>query len=169
MSNFYKLSAKLSTGERLEFSTLRGSVILIVNTASQCGFTPQYVGLQNMYEKHQNNNFKILAFPCNQFGAQEPNNNENILKFCEMNYGVTFPIMEKIFVNGENQHPVFKFLTNEKKGFLIKNIKWNFTKFLIDRKGIVRKRYPPTAAPSAIEKDLKKIFNFRPPDFENTF
>ena len=169
MSDFYKLSAKLSTGERLEFSTLRGSVILIVNTASQCGFTPQYVGLQNMYEKHQHNNFKILAFPCNQFGAQEPNNNENILKFCEMKYGVTFPIMEKIFVNGENQHPVFNFLTNEKKGFLIKNIKWNFTKFLIDRKGIVRKRYPPTAAPSAIEKDLKKFFNFLPPDFENTF
>ena len=169
MSDFYKLSAKLSTGERLEFSKLRGSVILIVNTASQCGFTPQYVGLQNMYEKHQHNNFKILAFPCNQFGAQEPNNNENILKFCEMKYGVTFPIMEKIFVNGENQHPVFNFLTNEKKGFLIKNIKWNFTKFLIDRKGIVRKRYPPTAAPSAIEKDLKKFFNFLPPDFENTF
>ena len=169
MSDFYKLSAKLSTGERLEFSKLRGSVILIVNTASQCGFTPQYVGLQNMYEKHQHNNFKILAFPCNQFGAQEPNNNENILKFCEMKYGVTFSIMEKIFVNGENQHPVFKFLTNEKKGFLIKNIKWNFTKFLIDRKGIVRKRYPPTAAPSAIEKDLKIFFNFLPPDFENTF
>ena len=168
MSDFYKLSAKLSTGERLEFSKLRGSVILIVNTASQCGFTPQYVGLQNMYEKHQHNNFKILAFPCNQFGAQEPNNNENILKFCEMKYGVTFPIMEKIFVNGENAHPVFKFLTNEKKGFLIKNIKWNFTKFLIDRKGIVRKRYPPTAAPSAIEKDLKKFFNFLPSDFENT-
>ena len=169
MSDFYKLSAKLSTGERLEFSKLRGSVILIVNTASQCGFTPQYVGLQNMYEKHQHNNFKILAFPCNQFGAQEPNNNKNILEFCEMKYGVTFPIMEKIFVNGENQHPVFNFLTNEKKGFLIKNIKWNFTKFLIDRKGIVRKRYPPTAAPSAIEKDLKKFFNFLPPDFENTF
>ena len=169
MSDFYKLSAKLSTGERLEFSKLRGSVILIVNTASQCGFTPQYVGLQHIYEKHQHNNFKILAFPCNQFGAQEPNNNENILKFCEMKYGVTFPIMEKIFVNGENQHPVFKFLTNEKKGFLIKNIKWNFTKFLIDRKGIVRKRYPPIAAPNAIEKDLKKIFNFLPPDFENTF
>ena len=169
MSDFYKLSAKLSTGEQIEFSKLRGSVILIVNTASQCGFTPQYVGLQNMYEKHQHNNFKILAFPCNQFGAQEPNNNENILKFCEMKYRVTFPIMEKIFVNGENQHPVFKFLTNEKKGFLIKNIKWNFTKFLIDRKGIVRKRYPPTAAPSAIEKDLNKIFNFPPPDFENTF
>ena len=158
MSDFYKLSAKLSTGERLEFSTLSGSVILIVNTASQCGFTPQYVGLQNMYEKHQHNNFKILAFPCNQFGAQEPNNNENILKFCEMKYGVTFPIMEKIFVNGENQHPVFNFLTNKKKGFLIKNIKWNFTKFLIDRKGIVRKRYPPTTLPSTIEKDLKKIF-----------
>ena len=169
MSDFYKLSAKLSTGERLEFSKLRGSVILIVNTASQCGFTPQYVGLQKMHEKHQHNNFKILAFPCNQFGAQEPNNNENILKFCEMKYGVTFPIMEKIFVNGENQHPVFKFLTNKKKGFLIKNIKWNFTKFLIDRKGIVRKRYPPTAAPSAIEKDLKKFFNFLPSDFENTF
>ena len=169
MSDFYKLSAKLSTGERLEFSKLRGSVILIVNTASQCGFTPQYVGLQNMYEKHQHNNFKILAFPCNQFGAQEPNNNENILKFCEMKYRVTFPIMEKIFVNGENQHPVFNFLTHEKKGFLIKNIKWNFTKFLIDRKGIVRKRYPPTAAPSAIEKDLKKFFNFLPSDFENTF
>ena len=162
MSDFYKLSAKLSTGERLEFSKLRGRVILIVNTASQCGFTPQYVGLQNMYEKHQHNNFKILAFPCNQFGAQEPNNNENILKFCEMKYGVTFPIMEKIFVNGENQHPVFNFLTNEKKGFLIKNIKWNFTKFLIDRKGIVRKRYPPTAAPNAIEKDLKKFLTFCP-------
>ena len=169
MSDFYKLSAKLSTGERLEFSKLKGSVILIVNTASQCGFTPQYVGLQNMYEKHQHNNFKILAFPCNQFGAQEPNNNQNILKFCEMKFGVTFPIMEKIFVNGENQHPVFNFLTNEKKGFLIKNIKWNFTKFLIDRKGVVRKRYPPTAAPSAIEKDLKKFFNFLPRDFENTF
>ena len=86
-----------------------------------------------------------------------------------MKYGVTFPIMEKIFVNGENQHPVFKFLTNEKKGYLVKNIKWNFTKFINDRKGIVRKRYPPTAAPSAIEKDLKKFFNFLPPDFENTF
>ena len=96
MSDFFKLSAKLSTGELLEFSTLRGSVILIVNTASQCGFTPQYMGLQNMYEKHQHKNFKILAFPCNQFGAQEPNNNQNILKFCEMKFGVTFPIMEKI-------------------------------------------------------------------------
>ena len=169
MTDFFKLNAKLSTGELLEFSTVRGNVVLIVNTASQCGFTSQYMGLQNLYEKHQDKNFKILAFPCNQFGAQEPNNNENILKFCEMNFGVTFPIMEKIFVNGKNQHPVFKFLTNKKKGFLIKNIKWNFTKFLIDREGIVRKRYPPTTTASAIEKDLKKNFKFLLPDFENTF
>ena len=136
MSDFYKLSAKLSTGEQIEFSKLRGSVILIVNTASQCGFTPQYVGLQNMYEKHQHNNFKILAFPCNQFGAQEPGDEDQISIFCSEKYNVTFPMTEKTYVRGSNQHPLYKWLTSkELNGRKTSSVKWNFQKYLVDKEG----------------------------------
>jgi len=158
MSDFYKLSAKLSTGERLEFSTLRGSVILIVNTASQCGFTPQYVGLQNMYEKHQHNNFKILAFPCNQFGNQEPGSNEEIQEFCSINFQTSFPVMGKIDVNGKNADPLYDYLKSEKKGLLgSKAIKWNFTKFLVNKDGEVIKRYSPNTEPKDIAQDIENL------------
>ena len=156
MSKFYNLSALSAEGENLSFSSLEGYVLLIVNTASKCGFSKQYSGLQKLYEKYEGNKFKILAFPCNQFGSQEPGNQDEILKYCVKNHGVTFPIMDKIFVKGRKQHPLFNFLVNEKPGFLIRDIKWNFTKFLIDRQGKVIKRYSPTADPRSLESDIER-------------
>ena len=155
MSKFYNLSALSAAGENINFSSLEGYVILIVNTASKCGFSNQYSGLQKLYEKYQDNKFRILAFPCNQFGSQEPGTQDEILRFCNKNHGVTFTIMDKVCVKGRKQHPLFNFLVNEKQGFLIKDIKWNFTKFLIDRKGNVIKRYSPTANPAWLERDIE--------------
>jgi glutathione peroxidase len=129
---------------------------LIVNVASKCGFTPQYSGLQKLYESHKASGFEVLGFPCNQFGKQEPANESEIQTFCDLNYGVKFPLFSKVDVNGPKAHPVYEFLKKAKPGFLgVKQIKWNFTKFLIDRTGRPIKRYAPHTAPAVIGKDIE--------------
>lgn len=158
MSNFYQLSATDLTGQNFEFSQLAGKVVLIVNTASKCGFTPQYQGLQTLFEQYQDKGLVVIGFPCNQFGQQEPDENDKIGEFCQINYGVGFPIMAKIDVNGEQTHPVYQFLKSQThgKGILTDNIKWNFTKFLIDRNGDVVNRYAPTTKPEALVSEIEK-------------
>lgn len=135
----------------------RGKVLLIVNTASKCGFTSQYAGLEKLYEKYHDRGFEILGFPCNQFLWQEPGNEEEIKKFCKTKYGVKFDMFAKIKVNGKDAHPLYKFLKKRAKGFITDDIKWNFTKFLIDRDGNVVKRYAPYIQPKDIEGDVKKL------------
>ena len=157
MSNFYNLSATDLSGKEINFKDYQGQVVLVVNTASECGFTRQYKGLQALHDKYDTKGLKVLAFPCNQFGAQEPGNSDAIGSFCEKNYGVQFKVFEKIEVNGENTHPVYEFLKREKKGLLSEKIKWNFTKFLIDGNGQVLKRYAPQVTPEEIEKEIIKM------------
>lgn len=140
-------------------SDYKGKVLLIVNTASKCGFTPQYKGLEELYQKLGNKNFEILGFPCNQFGNQEPGNGDEIKSFCEINYGVTFPIFEKVDVKGSTAHPIFKYLTSEKPGLIGSSIKWNFTKFLIDTEGNVVDRFAPTTSPLKLEDSIKKLMD----------
>jgi len=153
----YDYSAKTIRGEEISLSQYRGKVLLIVNTASACGFTPQYKGLQELYAKYREAGLEILGFPCNQFGRQEPGAEAEIAAFCEANFGVTFPLFAKVDVNGDGAHPLFKYLTKEAPGILgTKSIKWNFTKFLVDREGNVIGRYAPTDGPEALEKDIKK-------------
>jgi glutathione peroxidase len=137
----------------------KGKVLLVVNTASKCGFTPQYKGLEELYQKLGNENFEILGFPCNQFGNQEPGNGDEIKSFCEINYGVTFPIFEKVDVKGSTAHPIFKYLTAEKPGLIGSSIKWNFTKFLIDAEGNVVDRFAPTTSPLKLEESIKKLID----------
>jgi glutathione peroxidase len=150
--NIYDIDVQKMNGAIVSLSGYKGKILLIVNTASKCGFTPQYKGLQSLYEKHKDKGFEILGFPCNQFLSQEPGTNDEIAQFCEINFGVTFPIFNKIDVKGKNIHPLYKFLTGEKRGsFFSKNIKWNFTKFLIDRNGNVIKRFAPYFPPEKIE------------------
>lgn len=135
-----------------------GQVVLVVNTASQCGFTPQYQELQELYQSYHDRGFVVLAFPCNQFGGQEPGTNDEIKEFCQLNYGVSFPVMEKIEVNGTHTHPVFAYLKKECPGILgTEKIKWNFTKFLIDREGKPYKRYAPSVKPSEIKTDIELL------------
>ncbi len=153
----YELSAKLNNGRNKKLSDYKGKVLLIVNTASKCGFTPQYAGLQLLYAKYKERGFEVLGFPCDQFGHQEPGTDDEIKSFCQINYGVSFPLFAKIEVNGEAAHPVFKFLKSEKGGLLGDSIKWNFTKFLVDEKGNVVDRYSPTTPPAAIEHDVEKL------------
>ncbi len=144
----------------IKLSDFKGKVLLIVNVASKCGFTPQYEGLEKLYRKYKNQGFEILAFPCNQFGNQEPGSNEEIKSFCSTKYNVTFHLFDKIEVNGANTHPLYSFLKEAKPGMLgSKDIKWNFTKFLIDRNGNVVERFAPQTAPESIEKDIQKLLN----------
>ncbi len=153
----YDYNAKTIRGEDVSLSRYRGKVLLIVNTASACGFTPQYKGLQQLYAKHREAGLEILGFPCNQFGGQEPGAEAEIAEFCEVNFGVTFPLFAKVDVNGDNAHPLFKYLSKEAPGILgTKSIKWNFTKFLVDRDGNVIARYGSTDSPEDLEKDLTK-------------
>ena len=159
MSPIYEFKAKSLDGKQIEFSAFKGDVLLIVNTASECGFTPQYQGLEELQNKYEDRGFKILGFPCNQFGNQEPGDSKTISSFCQKNYGVTFQMFDKIEVNGKNAHPLYKYLTSSAPGILgSEGIKWNFTKFLIDRKGNVIKRFAPNIAPeniaSAVERAL---------------
>jgi len=154
--SFYDYSAKLNDGKVKKLKDFRGKVVLVVNTASQCGFTPQYKGLQELYAKYKDRGFAVLGFPCDQFGHQEPGDDEEIKSFCEMNYGVDFPLFSKIEVNGEDAHPLYKFLKNEKGGLLGDAIKWNFTKFLIDKEGNVVERYAPMTTPDRIAGDIEK-------------
>ena len=147
--------ARLPNGDRINLADRLGKVLLVVNTASKCGFTPQYEGLEELWQRHRDAGFEILAFPCNQFGAQEPGTADEIESFCKVNFGLSFPLMGKVDVNGENAEPLFNWLKKEAPGLLgTKAIKWNFTKFLIDRQGKVVRRYAPTDKPADIEGDI---------------
>ncbi|RAL21451.1 glutathione peroxidase [Thermoflavimicrobium daqui] len=146
--------AKLITGEEKALADFVGQVVLIVNTASKCGFTPQYKELQTLYEKYHQQGFVILAFPCDQFRNQEFTEHDQIAEFCQVNYRVSFPLFQKVDVKGKHAHPLFQYLTENTSGFLTKTIKWNFTKFLVNQKGHVIKRYGPPTKPSEIEKDI---------------
>ena len=158
MTTVYEFSAKTIDGKSRKLGDYKGKVLLVVNTASQCGFTPQYKGLETLYKQFKDRGFAVLGFPSNQFGQQEPGNDTEIAEFCEMNFGVTFPLFSKVDVNGDGAHPLFKYLTSAKPGMLgSEGIKWNFTKFLIDRQGNVVKRYAPTDTPEKIEKDLAGV------------
>lgn len=156
MTTVYDFTVKRANGLEQSLKDYEGKVLLIVNTASKCGLTPQFKGLQQLYEKYSERGFEILGFPCGQFNNQEFDQIEETTAFCQRNYGVTFPIFAKIDVNGENAHPLFKYLKSEKGGVLSNEIKWNFTKFLVNRDGKVIARYAPTTAPSKIEKDIEK-------------
>lgn len=144
-------------GNMRKLSEYEGKVLLIVNTATGCGFTPQYDGLQDLYEKYQDKGFEILDFPCNQFGNQAPGSDEEIGNFCSSRYGITFEQFHKIDVNGANEAPLYTFLKSQKTGVMGSKIKWNFTKFLIDRTGNVVERFAPTKTPEAIEKEIEKL------------
>ncbi|MDD1513476.1 glutathione peroxidase [Priestia megaterium] len=154
----YEYSAKTIKDEDVSLSNYQGDVLLIVNTASKCGFTPQYKDLQALYEEEKENGLTVLGFPCNQFGGQEPGSSNDIEQFCELNYGVSFPMFAKVDVKGEHAHPLFIYLTEQAPGLLgSKGIKWNFTKFLVNRQGEVVKRYAPQTAPKDIQKDIKEL------------
>ena len=160
MKSIYDYKVDDSQKNPVSLSDYKGKTLLIVNVASRCGLTPQYKGLQELYSKYSNKDFEILAFPCNQFGAQEPGSNEEIKEFCDINFNVSFKIFDKINVNGASASPLFKHLKNEAKGVMgSEAIKWNFTKFLIDNNGSVIKRYSPQTTPEKIDKDLSKILN----------
>lgn len=157
MKTIYDFTAKSNKGKEVDLSQFKGQVLLIVNTASKCGFTPQYKGLEDLYKKYKDQGLAIIGFPCDQFGHQEPGNNEEIASFCEMNYGVTFPIMEKIEVNGEQASPIFKYLKIKAGGLFGSRIKWNFTKFLISKDGQVIKRFSPIKNPKSLEKLIERM------------
>lgn len=157
MTSIYDFTAKGIDGKDVSFSDFKGKSLLIVNVASKCGFTPQYSALEALYRTHKEEGLVVLGFPCNQFGAQEPGAETEIQQFCSLTYEVTFPMFAKVDVNGENTHPLYKFLKEAKPGLLgTKDIKWNFTKFLVDPNGRVVDRYAPQTSPEDIEKDLKK-------------
>ena len=179
MATIYDFKALNNKGVEVDFSQYEGQVLMIVNTASKCGFTPQYDGLEALYQKYKDQGLVIIGFPCDQFAHQEPGSDEEIAEFCRLNHGVTFPLMKKIDVNGENAHPIYKYLksvapTEEYKGIKAKathtmlkglsksakednDILWNFTKFLISRDGVTVKRFPPTTEPADFENDIKEM------------
>ena len=153
----YDYSVKAQDGSEVSLADYQGRVLLIVNTATGCGFTPQYEGLQDLYEKYQSQGLEILDFPCNQFGHQAPGSDEEITDFCQSRYGVTFRQFKKIEVNGAGEEPLYTFLKSQKKGVMGDNIKWNFTKFLVDREGNVVARFAPTVTPEKIEEQIKEL------------
>ncbi len=155
--SFYDFSAKKINGEEIKMDEYKGKVVLVVNTASKCGFTPQFKELEQLYGELKDKGLEIMGFPCNQFGHQDPGNNESINEFCTLNYGVTFTMFEKINVNGDDAHPLYKYLKSQAKGLLGEKIKWNFTKFLVDTNGNVIKRYASTVKPLSIKKDIEKL------------
>jgi glutathione peroxidase len=158
MKTLYDIALTRIGGSQTTLSEYRNKVLLIFNAASQCGFTPQYAGLEALYQKYQDRGLVVLGFPCNQFGSQEPGSDEQIASFCEKQYGVSFPMFSKIDVNGPDAHPLFELLKQQAPGVLgSEAIKWNFTKFLVDRDGRVTKRYASMTTPSSIEKDLEDI------------
>ncbi|CEH19454.1 glutathione peroxidase [Ceraceosorus bombacis] len=158
MVSFYDLKAERPKGDALDFNELKGKVVLIVNTASKCGFTPQFEELEDLNKKYKDQGLRIIGFPCNQFANQDPADDEGIGAFCVKNYGVSFDIMAKSDVNGANTNEVFKYLKSEKSGLLgTQGIKWNFTKFLINKEGKVVERYSPTAKPSSIAPQIEKL------------
>ena len=158
MASVYDFTAAAIDGSELPLERFRGSALLIVNVASRCGFTPQYAGLEALHERYADKPFEVLGFPCNQFGQQEPGKAAEIASFCSTTYGVGFPMFDKVEVNGPNRHPLFAWLTEQKKGFLgSRDIKWNFTKFLTDREGQVVARYAPQVEPQALQADIEKL------------
>ena len=158
MNNIYDIHIKDSSNKEVSMSKFEGKTLLIVNVASKCGLTPQYEGLQSLYEEYKDRNFVVLGFPCNQFGGQEPGTNSEINNFCEINYSVTFPIFSKIKVNGPDSHPLFKLLKNDKPGiFRTESIKWNFTKFLVNSSGKIIDRFSPQVEPKYIRSEIERI------------
>ena len=158
MPGVYDFTAQSLAGEQVPLKRFEGQVLLIVNTASACGFTPQYKGLEQLQRELSPRGFSVLAFPCNQFGAQEPGDAKQIEAFCETKYHVTFPMFDKIDVNGPKAHPLFQYLEEQKRGFLgTKSIKWNFTKFLVDRSGRVVGRYAPTVTPEGLRREIEAL------------
>jgi glutathione peroxidase len=160
MSNVYQFEANALAGERVPLSQFQGKVMLVVNTASECGFTPQYEGLQKLYDEYHGRGLEVLGFPCNQFGKQEPGDAQQIGQFCETRFAVRFPMFAKIDVNGPDAHPLYQWLTREKRGVLgTQGIKWNFTKFLLRRDGTVFKRYAPTTKPEELRGDIERLLS----------
>ncbi len=157
MAGIYDFKAKSLAGEDIPLQRFEGQVLLIVNTASACGFTPQYKGLEALHQALAPRGFSVLGFPCNQFGNQEPGDAKQIEQFCTKNYGVTFPMFAKIEVNGTSAHPLFNYLKSEKAGLLGPSIKWNFTKFLVDRSGKVVARHAPTAKPEGLTREIEAL------------
>ena len=157
MESIYDFSVKTAQGSEKTLAEYKGKVLLVVNTASKCGFTPQYADLQRLYDAYHERGLEILAFPCDQFAHQEPGTDAEIQSFCEMNYGVTFPVFAKIEVNGKNAHPLFRYLRKQKNGILGDAIKWNFTKFLVDRQGNFVERYAPAFNPAEIAPELESL------------
>jgi len=155
--SIYDFTMKDISGKDVDLSTFKGKVLLVVNTATGCGFTPQYEGLEKLYKTYKDQGFEILDFPCNQFGHQAPGTEDEIHEFCQMHYDVSFPQFSKIDVNGKNEAPLYTYLKKEKGGILGRNIKWNFTKFLVDREGNVIDRYAPTTTPESIEDKIKEL------------
>ena len=159
--NFYQFEAKSIQGKEISMENYSGKSILVVNTASKCGLTPQFEGLEDLYRKYSDKGFVILGFPCNQFANQEPGDEQSISEGCLINYGVSFPMFAKVDVNGESAHPIFKYLKKELNGTFGNKIKWNFTKFLIDTQGNPQKRFSPITKPEKIEKYVKSILNIK--------
>jgi glutathione peroxidase len=158
MSSIYDFKVKKSNGQETSLSEYQGKVLLIVNTASKCGLTPQYEALETLYKKYKENGFVVLGFPCNQFGEQEPGTEKEIVEFCSLNYNVTFPLFSKIDVNGDNAHPLYIYLKKTAPGLLgSESIKWNFTKFLVDHQGNIIDRIAPTTKPEDIEDNIKAL------------
>lgn len=155
--SFYELNATDIKGQKVSMSEFKGKTLMVVNTASKCGLTPQYEGLENLYQKYKDEGLVILGFPCNQFGSQEPGSEDDIQEFCQLNYGVSFPMFSKVDVNGANTHEVFRYLKSKLGGLLGSKIKWNFTKFVIDKEGNPAKRFAPTTKPESMEAYLKKL------------
>jgi glutathione peroxidase len=157
MAGVYDFTAESLAGEEVPLTRYEGQVLLIVNTASACGFTPQYKGLEELHQKLSPRGFSVLGFPCNQFGSQEPGDASQIEQFCTTNYAITFPMFAKIDVNGNGAHPLYQYLKNAKSGLLGSSIKWNFTKFLVDRSGQVVARHAPTAKPEALTREIEAL------------
>jgi glutathione peroxidase len=157
MAGIYDFSAQSLAGQEIPLKQFEGRVLLIVNTASACGFTPQYKGLETLHQDLAPRGFAVLGFPCNQFGGQEPGDAAAIAQFCASNYAITFPMFAKVDVNGDNAHPLFKYLKNQKAGLLGPSIKWNFTKFLVDRSGKVVARHAPTARPESLTREIEVL------------
>lgn len=157
MATIYDFTATASNGQEINFKDFEGKVLLIVNTASKCGFTPQFDGLEKLNEKYHDRGLVVIGFPCNQFAHQDPGSDSEIEGFCRLNYGVTFQIMKKIDVNGKDAHPIFKYLRSQTKGLLGDKVKWNFTKFLISKDGKTIKRFAPTVEPAKMESEIEAM------------
>ena len=156
--NVFDISAALPGGKSVDLADYKGKVLLVVNTASKCGFTPQYEGLESLHRKYADQGFEVIAFPCNQFGAQEPGDEDEIKNFCSLTYDVTFPLMAKVDVNGDNADPLWAYMKQQQAGLMgSRGIKWNFTKFLVNKKGEVVARHGPQVKPEALAKDIEKL------------